>query len=143
AAGTVFTQPNLARTLRTIVEGGKEVFYRGEIAQEIIRFSEENGGLVTQQDLDDFQPAWVEPIGVNYRGYDIYCPPPPCSGIQYLQTLNIVEGFDMAGLGQNSAAYIHHLAEAMKLAVADRAQYAAAADAPVDALLSKEYAAHR
>jgi gamma-glutamyltranspeptidase/glutathione hydrolase len=143
AAGTIFKQPNLARTFRTIVEGGMEAFYRGAIGKEIVRFSEENGGLITQKDLDDFTPEWVEPIGVNYRGYDVYCPPPPCSGIQYLQTLNIVAGFDMAGMGQNSAAYIHHLAEAMKLAVADRAEYAAAMDAPVKALLSKEYAAYR
>ncbi len=143
AAGTTLTQPNLARTFRTIVEGGMEAFYTGEIGKEIVRFSEENGGLMTQKDLDDFTPEWVEPIGVTYRGYDVYCPPPPCSGIQYLQTLNIVEGFDMAGMGQNSAPYIHHLAEAMKLAVADRAEYAAAKDAPVTTLLSKAYAVHR
>jgi gamma-glutamyltranspeptidase/glutathione hydrolase len=142
-AGEIFTQPNLARSFRTIVEGGKDAFYKGEIGKEIVRFSEENGGLITQKDLDDFTPEWVEPIGVNYRGYDVYCPPPPCSGIQYLQTLNIVEGFDMAGMGQNSAAYIHHLAEAMKLAVADRAEYAPAPNPPTEGLLSKAYAAHR
>jgi gamma-glutamyltranspeptidase/glutathione hydrolase len=142
-AGTVLKMPNLARSFRKIVEGGREVFYKGEIAREIVRFSEENGGLITQKDLDDFQPEWVEPISVSYRGYDIYCPPPPCSGIQYLITLNIVEGFDMAAMGQNSAAYVHHLAEAMKLAVADRAQYAPAPNPPTEGLLSKEYAAHR
>ncbi len=142
-AGAILTQPNLARTFRAIVEGGAEVFYKGDIAKEIVRFSEENGGLITQKDLDDFTPEWVEPIGVNYRGYDVYCPPPPCSGIQYLQTLNIVEGFDMAGMGHNSAAYIHHLAEAMKLAVADRAEYAPAPNPPTDGLISKEYAAYR
>jgi gamma-glutamyltranspeptidase / glutathione hydrolase len=142
-AGTILKQPNLARTFRTIVEGGMEAFYKGEIGKEIVRFSEENGGLITQKDLDDFHPEWVEPITVNYRGYDVYCPPPPCSGIQYLETLNIVEGFDMVGMGQNSAAYIHHLAEAMKLAVADRAEYAPAPNPPTEGLLSKEYAAYR
>jgi len=142
-AGAILAQPNLARTFRTIVEGGMEVFYKGEIGKEIVRFSEENGGLIAQKDLDDYAPEWVEPIGVNYRGYDVYCPPPPCSGIQYLQTLNIVEGFDMAGMGHNSAQYIHHLAEAMKLAVADRAEYAPAPNPPTEGLLSKEYAAHR
>ncbi len=142
-AGAILKTPNLARTFRTIVEGGKEVFYRGEIAREIVRFSEENGGLITRKDLEDFTPKWVEPIGVNYRGYDVYCPPPPCSGIQYLQTLNIVEGFDMAGMGHNSAVYLHHLAEAMKLAVADRAEYAPAPNPPTDGLIAKEYAAYR
>jgi gamma-glutamyltranspeptidase / glutathione hydrolase len=142
-AGTILKQPNLARTFRTIVEGGMEAFYKGDIGKEIVRFSEENGGLITQKDLDDFHPEWVEPITVNYRGYDVYCPPPPCSGIQYLETLNIVEGFDMVGMGQNSAAYIHHLAEAMKLAVADRAEYAPAPNPPTEGLISKEYAAYR
>jgi gamma-glutamyltranspeptidase/glutathione hydrolase len=142
-AGTVMTMPNLARTFRTIVEGGREAFYRGDIAREIARFSQEHGGLITERDLADYQPQWVEPIGVSYRGYEVYCPPPPCSGIQYLITLNIVEGFDMAGMGHNSAPYIHHLAEAMKLAVADRAEYAPAPNPPTDGLLSRDYAAHR
>ncbi len=141
--GAILKMPNLARTFRTIVEGGMEAFYKGEIGKEIVRFSAENGGLITQKDLDDYAPEWVEPIGVNYRDYDVYCPPPPCSGIQYLQTLNIVEGFDMAGMGQNSAPYIHHLAEAMKLAVADRAEYAPAPNPPTTGLLSKEYADYR
>jgi gamma-glutamyltranspeptidase/glutathione hydrolase len=142
-AGTVLKQPNIARSFRAIVEGGAEVFYKGDIAKEIVRFSEENGGLISQKDLDDYQPEWVEPIGINYRGYDVYCPPPPCSGVQYLITLNIVEGFDMAGMGQNSAQYVHHLAEAMKLAVADRAEYAPAPNPPTEGLLSKKYAAYR
>ena len=142
-AGAILKQPNLARTFRTIVEGGAEAFYHGPIGAEIVRFSEENGGLIAQRDLDDFKPEWIEPIGVNYRGYDVYCPPPPCSGIQYLETLNIVEGFDMAGMGHNTAQYIHHLAEAMKLAVADRVEYAPAPNPPTAGLLSKEYAAQR
>jgi gamma-glutamyltranspeptidase/glutathione hydrolase len=142
-AGTVLKMPNLARSFRKIVEGGREVFYKGDIAKEIVRFSAENGGLITQKDLDDFAPTWVEPIGINYRGYEVYCPPPPCSGIQYLMTLKIVEGFDMAGMGQNSAAYVHHLAEAMKLAVADRAEYAPAPNPPTEGLISKQYADYR
>ncbi len=141
--GAILTQPNLARTLRQIVEGGADAFYRGPIGAAIVHFSEQHGGLLTQRDLDDFAVEWVEPIGVNYRGYDVYCPPPPCSGIQYLQTLNLVEGFDMAGLGHNSAPYIHHFAEAMKLAVADRTTFAPAPNPPTDTLLSKEYAAMR
>ena len=69
-AGAILKLPNLARTFRTIVEGGMEAFYKGDIGKEIVRFSEENGGLITQKDLDDFTPEWVEPITVNYRGYD-------------------------------------------------------------------------
>jgi len=141
--GAILTQPNLARTFRQIVEGGAEAFYRGPIGAEIVRFSEEHGGLLTQRDLDDFAVEWVAPVSVNYRGYEVYCPPPPCSGIQYLQTLNIVEGFDMAGFGHNKVPYIHHLAEAMKLAVADRTTFAPAPNPPTDVLLSKEYAARR
>lgn len=143
AVGSLLKQPNLARTFRAIVEGGAEAFYRGPIAQELARFSREHGGILTAADLASYQPAWQEPISTTYRGYDVICPPPPCSGMQYLQTLNIVEGFDLAALGHNSAAYIHHLAEAMKLAVADRTTYAPDPDAPIEWLLSKEYAAQR
>jgi gamma-glutamyltranspeptidase/glutathione hydrolase len=141
--GSILKQPALARTFRAIVEGGAEAFYRGEIAREIVRFSQDHGGILTLEDFASYAPEWQEPISTSYRGYAIYCPPLPCSGVQYLQTLNLVEGFDMAGLGQNSADYIHYLAEAMKLAVADRATYAPDPSGPSTALLSKEYAAER
>lgn len=141
--GAILRQPNLARTFRTIVEAGAEAFYRGPIGEEIARFSQENGGLITKEDLATYEPSWQTPISTTYRGYQIYCPPLPCSGMQYLQTLNIVEGFDMAGMGQNSAEYIHHLAEAMKLAVADRTTYAPNPESPIDQLISKEYAEKR
>jgi gamma-glutamyltranspeptidase / glutathione hydrolase len=141
--GYVLKQPNLGRTYRTLAEGGAEAFYRGSIAKEIARFSQENGGIITEQDLASYDPEWQEPIAINYRGYDIYCPPLPCSGMQYLITLNLVEGFDMAGMGQNSADYVHHLAEAMKLAVADRTTYAPDASSPIAGLLSKGYADQR
>ena len=141
--GSILKQPDLALTFETVVEGGAEPFYRGPIAKEIARFSRENGGLLTEDDLATYSPEWQEPITTNYRGYDVFCPPLPCSGMQYLQTLNIVEGFDMGALGQNSADYIHHLAEAMKLAVADRTTYAPITTAPVELLISKDYAADR
>ncbi|HUG16570.1 MAG TPA: gamma-glutamyltransferase [Thermomicrobiales bacterium] len=141
--GDILRQPNLARTFRTLVEGGAEAFYRGPIGEEIIRFSEAHGGLLSAQDLAAYQPEWQEPISTTYRGNTIYCPAPPCSGIQYMQTLNMVEAFDMAAMGQNSAEYIHHLAEAMKLAVADRIAYTADPSSPFDRLMSKEYAAVR
>jgi gamma-glutamyltranspeptidase/glutathione hydrolase len=141
--GTILKQPLLAETFREVVTGGKEVFYRGAIAEKIVRFLESRGGLLTEQDLAEFQPEWQETVSTNYRGFDIHCPPPPCSGFQYLQTLNILEGFDIAGSGQNSADTLHVLAEAMKLAVADRIAYTARPDAPFAALLSKEYAEQR
>ncbi len=141
--GAILRQPDLARTFRLIVEGGAEAFYRGPIGAEIARFSQAHGGLLTGADLATYEPAWLEPIFTDYRGYRIFCPPPPCSGIQYLITLNILEGFDLAAMGQGSADHIHHLAEAMKLAVADRTTYAPAPNPPVAGLLSKEYAALR
>lgn len=141
--GTILRQPDLARTFRAVVEGGADVFYRGPIAEEIARFSQANGGLLTVEDLATYEPEWQQPISTSYRGLDVYCPPLPCSGMQYLITLNIVEGFDMGAMGHNTASYIHHLAEAMKLAVADRTTYAPDTSSPIDQLLSKAYAAGR
>jgi gamma-glutamyltranspeptidase / glutathione hydrolase len=143
APSAVLRQPDLARSMRMIVDEGSSAFYTGEIAREIVRFSDAHGGLLTADDLASFAPEWQSPISATYRGYEIYCPAPPCSGIQYLQTLKLVEGFDMAGMGLNSADYIHHLAEAMKLAVADRTAYTAISDSPVRELLSDAYIADR
>ena len=141
--GSILKQPDLAKTFRTIVDGGIDAFYRGSIAQEITDYSQANGGLLTAEDLASYEPSWVEPISTTYRGYTVYCPPLPCSGMQYLETLNLVEGFDMAGKGHNSADYIHHLAEAMKLAVADRTTYAPNPESPIDVFLSREYTEKR
>jgi gamma-glutamyltranspeptidase / glutathione hydrolase len=143
APGKILKQPDLAQTFRTVVEGGADAFYRGPIAAEIARYSKENGGLLTEEDLATYEPSWKSPISINYRGYTVYSPPLPCSGMQYLQTLKICEGFDMASMGHNSAEYIHHLAEAMKLAVADRTTYAPDESAPIDQLLSDAYLAER
>ncbi len=141
--GSILKQPDLARTFRTLVEGGIDAFYRGSIAKEITSFSQSHGGLLTAEDFASYKPTWEEPISTTYRDYTVYCPPLPCSGMQYLETLNLVEGYDMAGMGQNSAEYIHHLAEAIKLAVADRTTYAPNPASPIDFLLSKEYADQR
>lgn len=147
-AGDIIVNPDLANTFRQVVEGGAEVFYRGPIGRRIAEFLQANGGLLAEEDLAAFEVAWQEPISTTYRGYTVYCPPPPCSGIQYLITLNLLEGFDMAGLGHNSAEYLHTFLEAAKLASADRAAYAPLAQdgpdgPPVRALLSQEYAARR
>ncbi|MCZ6680733.1 MAG: gamma-glutamyltransferase [Candidatus Poribacteria bacterium] len=139
--GEILVQRDLARTFRRVVEGGAEVFYRGEIAQEIDRFSRENDGLITAKDLADFQVEWYAPISTTYKGYEIYCPPPPCSGFQYLETFNILENDPLGDLGHNSAQYLHLLIEAIKLASADRAEYTCAQNPPISGLLSKGYAA--
>ena len=143
SAGSILFQPDLARSYQALVAEGASAFYTGSLAQEIIRFSDENGGLITADELAQYQPEWQEPISISYRGYEVYCPAPPCSGIQYLQTLKIVEGFEMSRMGHNSADYVHHLAEAMKLAVADRTAYTAIPNSPVSELLSEQYISQR
>ena len=139
--GEILVQKDLARTFRKVVEGGAEVFYRGEIAQQIAQFCRENDGLITEQDLADFRVEWQEPISTSYKGYEIYCPPPPCSGFQYLETLNILENDELRDVGHNSAQSLHLLIEAIRLASADRAEYAPVSDPPIAGLLSKGYAA--
>lgn len=139
--GELLVQKDLARTLRKVVEGGAEVFYRGEIAQQIAQFCRENDGLITEQDLADFRVEWQEPISASYKGYELYCPPPPCSGFQYLETLNILENDELKELGHNSAESLHLLIEAIRLASADRVEYACVPDSPITGLLSKGYAA--
>ena len=138
--GEVLVQKDLAQTFRTVAEGGAEAFYRGEIAKEIVRFSEETDGLITEKDLADFEVEWQEPISVTYKDYEVYCPPPPCSGFQYLETLNILENDALGELGHNTPEYLHLLIEAIKLASADRAEYAPRPNPPIERLLSKDYA---
>lgn len=139
--GEILVQKDLARTFRKVVEGGAEVFYHGEIARQIAQYCRENDGLITEQDLADFSVEWQEPISTCYKGYEIYCPPPPCSGFQYLETLNILENDALKDIGHNSAESLHLLIEAIRLASADRAEYAPASNPPIAGLLSKNYAA--
>ena len=140
--GEIFHQPNFARTLRLIAEGGRDAFYRGEIADKIVRFSDENGGLFTRQDFADHKSDWVEPIFTNYRGYDVYEIPPNGQGIAALLALNIVEGFDLGAIGHNSSEHLHCAIEAMKLGFADLYKYVTDptfVDVPVAGLLSNHY----
>ena len=102
--GQILIQPELARTLRAIAEGGADVFYRGEIADKIIKHLQQTGGIITAEDLANFEPEWQAPIYTTYRDYKIYAPPLPCQGVQFLETLNIMEGYDVAGMGHNTAA---------------------------------------
>jgi gamma-glutamyltranspeptidase / glutathione hydrolase len=144
--GDVVAQPDLARTLRKIAEGGREVFYRGEIAQAIVACSKQQGGSITGQDLRDHSSDWVTPISTDYHGYAIYECPPNGQGLVVLLALNILEGLDLPSLGHNSADYLHFLIEAIKLAFADGYRYVADPDfthLPVERLLSKSYAEQR
>ena len=144
--GEIFRQPNLARTLRTLAEGGRDAFYKGPIARAIVDYMKANGGFITMEDLAATKADWVEPISTNYRGYQVYELPPNGQGITALIALNILEGFDLAAMRSEPAHYYHTLIEATKLAFADRNRYIAdptVVKVPVVELLSKEYAAKR
>ena len=144
--GEVFRNPNLARTLRTLARGGRDAFYKGEIAKAIVDYCEKNGGFISLADLAAHKSDWVEPISTNYRGYTVYEIPPNGQGLTALLTLNILEGFDLAALSAQPDRYYHTLIEATKLAFADRNRYIADpafSKVPVDELLSKDYAAKR
>jgi gamma-glutamyltranspeptidase / glutathione hydrolase len=139
--GRVVAYKELAGTLRQIAEGGAEVFYRGPIARAIARAVQEAGGWLSEADLAAFSPEWREPIPITYRGWEVCSVPPPFSAFQMLETLNILEGVDVARWGHNSVDYLHHLIEAIKLASADRLAYAYGDNVPVRGLISKAYAA--
>ncbi len=144
--GEIFHTPDLGESLRQISEHGRDAFYKGDIARRIVSTSEELGGFLNLADFEEFEAAWVEPISTGYRGYEVYEMPPNTQGIVALQMLNIMEGFDLEAMGHNSAAYLHTLVEAKKLAFADRARYIADPDhtsVPTDRLISKDYAADR
>jgi gamma-glutamyltranspeptidase/glutathione hydrolase len=144
--GDRFRNPRLARSYRLIAESGRDAFYRGAIAQEIVAASDKVGGLFAIKDFEDHTSTWIDPVSTNYRGYDVWELPPNGQGIAALQMLNILEAFDLKSLGHNSAEYLHLLVEAKKLAFEDRARYYADmefADVPVKELISKPYAARR
>lgn len=146
AKGEIFRNPALANTLTKIANGGRNEFYRGSIARDIDAFMKKQGGFLSYEDLARHHSEWVEPVSVNYRGYDVWELPPNGQGIAALQMLNILEGYDIASMGFGSAEYIHTFTEAKKLAFEDRARYYADpvfAKIPVDQLLSDKYAAER
>lgn len=144
--GEIFRNPDLAGTLEQIAKGGREVFYKGEIAQKIDAFCQHAGCFLRYRDLMEHTSTWVDPVSVNYRGYDVWELPPNGQGIAVLQMLNILEAFDLRSMGHNSADYLHHLVEAKKIAFEDRAKFYADPDfskIPVAELISKEYAKKR
>jgi gamma-glutamyltranspeptidase/glutathione hydrolase len=144
--GELFRNPSLARTYREIAHGGRDTFYKGEIARAIVAFSEQNGGLFSLKDFADEEVTWVEPVSTNYRGYDVWEIPPPGQGIAVLEMLNLLEGFDLRALRPPSADFWHLFLEAKKLAYADRARYyadPAFTAVPTAELISKAYADRR
>ena len=146
APGEVLRQPDLARTFRAIVEEGAAAFYQGEIARAIADFCAEEGGLITLKDLEDYKPSWQDIITTEYRGYAVTTAPPRFEGFQMLETLNILEAYDLKGMAHNAPETIHLIAEAIKIAVADRIRYCGdpdLSDVPVQGLISKEFAAER
>ena len=140
---STFKQPNLAKSLFMISKKGADVFYRGEIAKWISEESLANGGLITLEDMASYEAKYREPIVTSYRGYKIISMAPAASGgLVLLQTLNILENFDLKDSGHNSAKTIHILSEAMQRAYADRAEYHGDPDfydVPIKQLLSKQY----
>src|SRR5262249_41149007 len=159
--GEVFRNPDLARTLKRLVEAetqnrnkgrhealkaARDRFYKGDIAHEMAKFSEENGGLFRYEDFASYTAKIEEPVSIDYRGYQIYKNASASQGPAELFALRILEGYDLKAMGHNSADYIHTTVEATKLAMADREKYLSDMDfikIPYAGLLSKEYAAER
>ena len=146
AEGEVFSNPDLARTYDLIGEGGRDAFYDGEIAERIEKYFARIGGWMTRADLAAHRARWDPPLRTLYRGVEVFGLAPNSQGLATLQMLNILETFDLSGMGFQSAAAIHHGVEAKRLAFEDRARYFADPDfarIPTDWLLSREYAAQR
>jgi gamma-glutamyltranspeptidase/glutathione hydrolase len=144
--GELWKNPNLANTLEKIAKGGRDAFYKGEIARTIGDYFAKNGGFLSYEDLAAHHGEWVEPVSTNYRGYDVWELPPNGQGIAALQMLNLLEPYDLKSYGFGSVEHLHLLAEAKKIAFADRARWyadPAFAPAPVAKLISKDYAKRR
>lgn len=143
--GEIWKQPDLARTLQRIQKDGRDGFYAGRTAELVEAYMEANGGLITREDLAAYEAVEQPVIHGTYRGYDIYSMAPPSSGgVVLVEMLNILEGFNLAAFGHNSALYLHVLTEAMRRAYADRAEHLGDPDfnplMPVERLTSKAYA---
>ena len=145
-AGEWFRNPDLARSFRAIAKGGPAVLYGGELGARIVRRVDSLGGFLTLDDLKRQKIEWVEPISVPFKGYRVWELPPNNQGVAVLEMLRILEPYDLAALGHNSAPYLHRLIEAKKLAFADLARYVgdpAAMTTPVSMLFSDSFIAQR
>lgn len=146
AEGEIWKNPGLAKTLQSIADGGRDAFYKGDIAKTIANYMEKNGGFLSYEDLSSHTGNWVDPVGTNYRGYDVWELPPNGQGIAALQILNIMELFDISSMDHDSAEYVHLFTEVKKLVFEDRAKYYADSEfnkIPVTTLISKDYAQKR
>jgi len=144
--GEIYKNPYLANTYRKIAKGGRDAFYKGDIAKTIGKFIKEQGGFLSAKDLAAHKSEWVEPVSINYRGYDVWELPPNGQGIAALQMLQILKGYDFSNIEFGSAEHLHLFTEAKKLAFEDRAKYYADMDffdVPVEELLSDAYAEKR
>jgi len=142
----IFKNPELANTYSLIAKKGRSAFYKGEITKKIVEYSKKVGGFFELQDFYNFQAEWVQPLTVNYRGYDIWELPPNGQGIAVLQMLNMLKKMDLKSLGHNSAQYLHTLIELKKIVYEDRARFYADpkfVSIPINKLLSAEYAEKR
>lgn len=146
AVGQVFRNPDLAHSLRLVAQGGRDAFYKGEIARRIVETSQRYGGKLTEHDFADYSSEWVDPLSTTYRGWTVYELPPNGQGVAALEMLNIMENFPLDQYGLNSVKALHSMIEAKKLAYADLVKYIGDpkfSRLPVAELISKEYAARR
>lgn len=144
--GDFVRNPDYASTLHAIAEGGSDIFYKGELAQAVARDIQEHGGLVTAQDLASYEAKWTEPLRGTYRSYDITTNGPPGGGLMLVEMLNILEQFDLVGLGHNNPEYLRVVCEAMKHATVDKDLSIgdpSFIDVPLQRLMSKDYASSK
>ncbi len=144
--GEIFRNPALASSFEKLVVGGRDAFYKGDIATAIGSYIAQQGGFLSYEDLAAHESEWVDPVSTDYRGYEVWELPPNGQGIAALQILNILEDYDLSAMGFGSAEYMHLFIEAKKLAYEDRARWyadPAFAKLPVKELISKKYAAQR
>ena len=142
-SGDLLKQPQLAESLRTIARGGKDEFYRGELADRLVQGARDLGGQLTEDDLADYDAQWCEPIGIRYKGYETFTVPPNSTGFQLLETMKMMEGLVGATPVFQDAETLHLFIESVKLAVADRIEWGGDPDyvkAPLEGLLSDGYA---
>ncbi|MBA3440471.1 MAG: gamma-glutamyltransferase [Pyrinomonadaceae bacterium] len=144
--GDIFRNPYLANALERIARGGRDEFYKGEIARTIDAYMKRVGGFLSYRDLAEHRSDWIEPVSTDYRGYTVWELPPNGQGIAALQMLNILEGYDLRSMGFGTPAHVHHFVEAKKVVFEDRARFYADPafnKIPVRELISKDYANER
>ncbi len=141
--GDLFVQENLAQTLRKIAEHGPDIFYKGELADEFVSFSDQHGGVFAKSDFTDYKVHWREPVQTTYRGYQVVSASAPNFGPAIVETLNILEGFDLPSMRPDSADFVHFIAESLKIAADDGMRYIGDprfVKMPLERLTSKDYA---